>query len=195
MALLENKNIGTPRPHLRKVASAYAFLTNPRAVLNSANWRAWSTDYKYHIFEGGLRSNKVTRGHQTFEKSAKRPIFSIPNTSYLITQATNQIEAYGLTNLCKVKTFGLRSLAVIWGHRGRNSNIFKTGQIIYQNEALGLAINKKCFFFGVIRGHTTPNSGYLGSSGGQNQVSASGSGGVGSGLSPIFRSGSGSARC
>ena len=49
----------------------------PIRTLDSSNWRAWSTDYKYHIFVGGLRSNKVTRGHQTFEKSAKKPIFSI----------------------------------------------------------------------------------------------------------------------
>ena len=56
-----------------------------------------------------------------------------------------------------------------WGHsgvfgviRGQNSNIFKPRQFIYQNEALGHVITKKCS-----RGHVTPNwggiRGHLGS--------------------------------
>ena len=76
---------------LRIWASAYAnFQTNARAVLNSANWRVWTTDYKYHIFKRSLRSNQVTRGHQTFEKSEKYRFFQYLNSSYLITGATDQ---------------------------------------------------------------------------------------------------------
>ena len=76
---------------LRVLASAYAnFQTNARAFLNSANWRAWPTDYKYHILKGNLRSSKVTRGHRTFQKYWKDRFFQYLNSSYLFTEAPNQ---------------------------------------------------------------------------------------------------------
>ena len=77
--------------HLRELAPAYAnFQTNSRAFLKSANWRAWPTDYKYHILKEKLRSDKVTRGQWTFEKSEKYRFFQYLNFLYLITKATNQ---------------------------------------------------------------------------------------------------------
>ena len=48
----------------------------------------------------------------------------------------------------------------IRGHFGSKSNDFKPAQIIYQNEAHGPVVKKK---WSVIRGHTIPNWGYLGS--------------------------------